>query len=185
MDNLPQIRPSEMTRRRSDFPTVIAIDYIDRWCAVTPYHIVSNVHKAKKTWKKLAWLSLVIVGGLCAFLQTLLMTIEYSGEIRWVSSVTYESSDEVGLEWPNISVCNLNNVFKSQLDDMNITEDHYEIAYAMTQKEEAARFYMDYQEENLSVAEDEEKMISEKVKLSTEKMKNLTADISFDEVSAF
>lgn len=117
---------------------------LDEWCGVTPWHCINNVHQAKNRCAKIAWLLLVLFTAFLAFYQSGTLITDYVAGSKWITSVTYEIPEDGGIDWPNISVCNLNDNFKSRFAAYNLS-DPYEIVLTKTMSMEGILFYKQYQ----------------------------------------
>lgn len=108
-----------------------------------------NVYRAGKPLKKAAWLTVILFAGFLAFYQSSVLLSDYLGDSTWMTSVSYEMPAEGSLEWPNITVCNLNRNFKSRFEADNLN-DSREKAYVATMLKDAIEFHEIYQKRQFS-----------------------------------
>lgn len=126
------------------------IRYLKEWSEVTPWHGINSASRAKTVFTRVAWTIVVLVASFLAFYQSGFLIQSYINESTWITSVTYEIPEDGGLEWPNMTVCNLDSLFTPILERANIT-DPYQIAFASNLRmQEGLLFYKQFQEVPLS-----------------------------------
>lgn len=119
------------------------VDSVEEWALMTGWHGVLDFFYAKAIAMKFIWAAVL---GLCAFLamnETLSMIMDYTSGSKWVTSISYKEADDGAVQWPNMTISNLNWLGQTGLNQSNITDPHL-ITYIINADIESVHFYSKY-----------------------------------------
>lgn len=112
---------------------------LEEWALMTGWHGVVDFFFAKSLSSKALWAAVV---GLCAFLalnETISFLMDYTEGEKWMTSISYKTGDDMTVQWPNITISNLNWLGQSSLDKAGVT-DPYLVTYIIDADADAVRF---------------------------------------------
>lgn len=113
---------------------------LEEWALMTGWHGMVDLFYAKTILLKGMW---AVVLGTCAFVSLNIiasMILDYWHGDHWVISTTYVVPKSGAVEWPNMTVKNLNWLGQSGLNAASLTDPDL-VAYLVNWDIEAIRFY--------------------------------------------
>lgn len=117
------------------------------WAQLTGWHGVLDFVYARNFFLRVIW-ALVLVGGtFLAINQSCILLSDFMLETRWTTSVTYEYPEDGILDWPNFTLCNLNWLGKSKLEEKGLVQDPYAVEYAAN-RDDGVEFFRDMQDKD-------------------------------------
>lgn len=129
-----------------DPPQSKSVSAFDQWCQTTAWHGVSDFYLESNKCLKISWVIIVLLAGLLSVQQCANLILDYQRPDKWVTSVTFETPDNDSLKWPNMRVCELEDVFQSHMQPYLQNEnDTYKIAFIHRPLEESILFHDRYQ----------------------------------------
>lgn len=117
---------------------------LDQWCQMTSWHGVLDFHLSQNWCSKISWFLVIFVGLFLSINQCASLLLDYTSTDKWVTSVTYESPRGEGLEWPDMTVCNVNSLFRSRLQP-ELRDYGMALAFVQSPAEDSLSFYDEFQ----------------------------------------